>query len=230
VLYSEWVEVVLRKIADGEPRQPYGMESLGKALGLAMDNRPGGDYMAQFGAIAAAVDDLSDVGLLAENDPYRLAVTPQARRYRTHSLRDQWPALREGHLEPDEETYLAALATLSEVSHENWAEVHSLSSVDVFHGIGWEWDRQRSWTVLQGLTAGQFVKSNSTNTSDTVRLCLAGAIRVHDEAGAALAEAREHLTVGRLRAAGCIAGGRCASRRRPRSPRSYRGSRTTTTR
>ena len=58
----------------------------------------------------------------------------------------------------------------------------------------------------RALAGGAFADSRSTNDMDQVRLRLAGAVRVNDDVSSDLAEARDHLAVGRVRASGCVAG------------------------
>jgi hypothetical protein len=206
VRYPDWLEVVLRAILERPaPQVGFGMQQLGAALGQAgawgAPERRGFDM-----ALSAAVDDLAERHLLDAADRYDVAATTAARRFARHSLRDLWPQLRAGELVPDEEAYLAALAKLSEVEHEDWAEVRWVPSGDVFDALGWPYDRNRSWRLLPALVEGVFVEASSTNDNDTVRLRWAGAVRVSDEVGAVMAEARDLLAVGRLRAVGCIAG------------------------
>jgi hypothetical protein len=184
----------------------FGMPQLGTALGLEMGSWGDPEHRGVHIAISDAVNDLDDTGLLASSGTYGVSATPEARRYRTHSLRELWPNLRAGHLEPDEEAYLAKLAELSEAEHEDWVEVRRMPSREVFAALGWDWDRTRSLRITRVLQHGQFAHVQSTNDMDNPRLSFAGAVRASDEVGSALAEARDHLSVGRPRAAGCVAG------------------------
>ena len=204
--YTEWVEAVLRAILGSTGPYMFGMAQIGSALGLEIGNWGDEEHRDLHLAIADAVDDLDKIGLLSSAAVHGVKAVPEARRYRTTPLRERWPELRAGHLEPDEERYLAKLAGLSEVPHDDWAEVHRVASPEVFEALGWAWDRHRSWEVVGSLVRGDFVDARSTTDMDHVRLRLAGAVRVGDEVGALLMEARDHLAVGRARAAGCVAG------------------------
>lgn len=206
--YTEWVEAVLRAVLEGAD-SPYmfGMPQVGTALGLEMGNWGDEDHRDLHLAIDAACQDMAEFSLLEVQNQWRVTPMLKARRYRRHSLRELWPELRAGDLEPDEELFLAQLAELSEVPHDGWAEARWLASSEVFEALGWEWDRGRSIDVLRALEAGVFAKSGiPLGDQHDVRLQLAGAIRVSDEVGASMAEARDHLSVGRARAAGCVAG------------------------
>lgn len=206
--YTEWVEAVLRTVLEGAGT-PYmfGMPQIGTALGLEMGNWGDQEHRDLHLAIAAACDDLAEFALLDAENQWSVSPTFKARRYRRHALSERWPEWRAGDLEPDEELFLAKLAELSEVPHDGWAETRWVLSSDVFEALGWEWDRGRSIDVLRALGAGVFAKSRiPLGDQHDVRLQLAGAVRVNDEVGASLAEARDHLAVGRARAAGCVAG------------------------
>jgi hypothetical protein len=208
VRYTEWVEAVLRAVLEGAGT-PYmfGMPQIGTALDLEMGNWGDEEHRDLHLAIAAACDDLAEFALLDAENQWSVSPTFKARRYRRHALRELWPDLRAGDLEPDEELFLAKLAELSEVRHDAWAETRWVLSSEVFEALGWEWDRGRSIDVLRALEAGVFAKSRiPLGDQHDVRLKLAGAVRVSDEVGASLAEARDHLAVGRARAAGCVAG------------------------
>lgn len=206
--YAEWVEAVLRAALEGA-NSPlmFGMPQIGAALGLEMGNWGDEAHRDLHLAVDAACQDLAELFLLEVQNQWRVTPTLKARRYRRHSLRELWPELRAGDLEPDEELFLAKLGELSEVPHEGWAEARWLVSSEVFEALGWEWDRGRSFEVLRALEAGIFAKSRlRLGDAHDVRLQLAGAVRVNDEVGTSLAEARDHLAVGRARAAGCVAG------------------------
>ena len=199
---------MLRTVLEGAGT-PYmfGMPQIGTALDLEMGNWGDEEHRDLHLAIAAACDDLAEFALLDAENQWSVSPTFKARRYRRHALRELWPDLRAGDLEPDEELFLAKLAELSEVRHDAWAETRWVLSSEVFEALGWEWDRGRSIDVLRALEAGVFAKSRiPLGDQHDVRLKLAGAVRVSDEVGASLAEARDHLAVGRARAAGCVAG------------------------
>lgn len=199
---------MLRTVLEGAGT-PYmfGMPQIGTALSLEMGNWGDQEHRDLHLAIAAACDDLAEFALLDAENQWSVSPTFKARRYRRHALSERWPEWRAGDLEPDEELFLAKLAKLSEVPHDGWAETRWVLSSDVFEALGWEWDRGRSIDVLRALGAGVFAKSRiPLGDQHDVRLQLAGAVRVNDEVGASLAEARDHLAVGRARAAGCVAG------------------------
>ena len=185
----------------------FGMPQIGTALGLEMGTWGDEEHRDLHLAIAAACDDLAEFALLDAQNQWSVSPTFKARRYRRHALSEMWPELRAGDLEPDEELFLAKAATLSEVRHDAWAEARWVLSREVFEALGWEWDRGRSIDVLRALDAGLFARSRiPLGDEHDVRLKLAGAVRVSDEVGASLAEARDHLAIGRARAAGCVAG------------------------
>jgi len=205
VRYTEWVEAVLRAaLARPGPEFHFGMQQLGTSMGLKVGNWGDPAHRALQLSISAAAEDLEERRLLATVNQYNLEPALEARRYRTHPLRELWPALRAGHLETDEEAYLAKLAELSEVEHDGWAETRWVASAEVFAALGWAWDRGRSLAIGRALDRGVFAEVRPVD--DTVRLRLAGAVRVNDEVGSVLAEARDHVAVGLPRAAGCVAG------------------------
>lgn len=182
----------------------FGFPQIAELTGLGKWDDP--NDRSRDHALGDAVDDLKAMNLLAEADTYSVASTYDARRYRTHPLSELYPREREGHLEPDEEAYLAKLAELSEVEHDAWAEVRRLRSTEIFDAMGWPWDRTLSLRITNSLETFRFADVSRTNDMDTVRLAFAGAVRIRDEPTMTLAEACEYLSLGRPRAAGCIAG------------------------
>ena len=135
--YAEWVEVVLRAILERpEPRFMFGIQALSNALGLEAGSWGAEERRVFDHALAAAIENLDERGLLASSNPANLSATTEARRYRTHSLRELYPALRARHMEPDEELYLAKLAELSEIEHDGWAEARRVPSPEVFAALG----------------------------------------------------------------------------------------------
>jgi len=199
---------VLRAVLEGAGTpNMFGMPQIGTALGLEMGNWGDEEHRDLHLAVDAACQDLAEFALLDAENQWSVSPTFKARRYRRHALSELWPDLCAGDLEPDEELFLAKLAELSEVRHDAWAETRWVLSSDVFDALGWEWDRGRSVDVLGALEAGVFARSRiPLGDQHDVRLKLAGAVRVSDEVSASLAEARDHLAVGRARAAGCVAG------------------------
>lgn len=206
--YHDWVEAVLRAVLEGESSPSlFGMPQIGTSMGLEMGSWGDEDHRALHLAIDAACQDLSDIGLVEVENHWRVSPTTKARRYRRHSLHELWPELRAGELEIDDELFLAKLAQLSDVSHDGWAEPRWLLSSEVFEALGWEWDSRKSREVLTVLEEGLFATSRiPLGDQHNVRVRLAGAVWATDDVGASLAEARDHLSVGRARAAGCIAG------------------------
>jgi hypothetical protein len=77
----------------------------------------------------------------------------------------------------------------------------------VFEHLGWDWDRRRSLNLVKVLASHLFIdRQLPVGDSHYVRIRLSGVVRSMDDVGEVLAEARDHLGSGRLRAAGCIAG------------------------
>lgn len=204
--YPDWCQAVLSAVLEREegPNQFFGGPQLLAHLGV----EAGPEIGPEAQALLAAVEDLEERGLVEMKNYYtRVGATLRARPFRTEPLRSVWPALREGHLEPDDEAFLRALVDVGVVEHANWCESLPVESRDVFDRLGWAWDRGRSMGILQALDAYAFTKSRITmGDSHQVRARLSGVVRVADEIGAELAEARDHVTAGRVRAAGCIAG------------------------
>jgi len=207
--YADWCETVLRGVI-GRPDDAYmfGMPHLAVALGLKEQTTWGDAPERDLDhAIIAACDDLEQIGLIATKSWSHVAPTLDARPYRKESLRGLWPRLRAGDLDPDEELFLDAVSSLSEVAHDDHAEARWIVTSEAFDHLGWEWDRTRSLNLIKVLEAHLFVAKQLTlGDSHRVRLRLAGAVRSMDEIGDALGEARSHLAAGRLRAAGCVCG------------------------
>jgi hypothetical protein len=159
-------------------------------------------------AIAYACEDLDQFGLVDVKNQFIVRpVLPDARRYATHSLREMWPELRSGDLEPDDEEFLRGLAAVSLTEADDWAGPRRVITMEVFEHLGWDWDRGKSLNHLAVTDRYAFTKSIiPLGDQHTVRMRWAGAVRVGDEIGGSLGEARDHLAVGRARAAGCIAG------------------------
>jgi hypothetical protein len=206
--YREFVEAVLQ-VALERATGPiwFGMPQIGAALGLEMGDWGDEEHRDLHLALDAACRDLDDRGLLDVTNEYRVAPTLEARRFRRHSVRELWPELRAGHLEPDEEAFLAKLHELSGIQHDGWAEARWILSSEVFAALGWDWDRGRSFNMLQVMKEGAFAWHRIPLSDEhRVRIAYAGAVRVEDEVGGALMEARDHLAIDRVRAAGCVAG------------------------
>jgi len=204
--YLEWVERILRVILD-EARDPafmFGYPQIAERVGLGRWDNP--QDRARDHSLDAAITDLDNMGLLLKSDTYNVVPELAARRFKTHPLSELYPRERKGHLEADEETFLAKLAELSEVEHDEWTEIRRLRSTEVFDALGWPWDRTASLRICATLKAGRFAHVHSTNDMDNPRLAFAGAVRVRDEPTMILAEARDQLALGRYRAAGCVAG------------------------
>ncbi len=82
-----------------------------------------------------------------------------------------------------------------------------MKTSEAFERLDWEWDRGRSLRMIEVLERHLFVAKGPTlGDAHIVRTRLAGAVRVMDEVGNALLEARNHLAAGRLRAAACMCG------------------------
>jgi len=158
-------------------------------------------------AIAAACDDLEQIGLVETKNWSSVKPTHNARPYRRASLRGLWPQLAAGALDPDEEAFLREIVALSEAEHDTYAEARWVMTSEAFDHLGWDWDRGRSLRLLEVLERHLFIAKRVTlGDTHNERVRLAGAVRVMDEIGNNLLEARDHLAAGRLRAAGCIAG------------------------
>ena len=208
--YADWCEVVLRAVL-GRPDDAYmfGMPHLGVALGVKPSTTWGDKAERDVdAAIAAACDDLEQIRLIeTKQDWASVMPTLDARPFRTGSLRGMWSSLAAGALDPDEEAFLREIVSLSEVEHDSWAAATWVMTSDAFDRLGWDWDRGRSLKLLAVLERHLFVAKRVTvGDVHNVRMCFAGAVRVMDEVGNVLLEARDHLAAGRLRAAGCIAG------------------------
>lgn len=208
--YADWCEVVLRAVlARPDNAYMFGMPHLGVALGVKAKTTWGDAAERDVdSAIIAACDDLEQIGLIETKQEWA-SVTPtlKSRPYRTGSLSSMWPSLAAGKLDPDEEAFLREIASLSEVEHDAYAEATWVMTSDAFERLAWDWDRGRSLTLLNVLERHLFiVKRVTVGDVHNVRMRLAGAVRVMDEVGNILLEARDHLDAGRLRAAGCIAG------------------------
>lgn len=190
------------------PSLMFGMPQLGVALGLKSKPRWGIETDADINyALIAACSDLEQVNLIEVGDGWiNVMPTVNSRPYRTASPRQLWPVLGEGHLDPDEDTFLRILVTRSQVEHEDWAEAQWVTSSALFADLGWEWDEYRSRVIIHVLEEQYFVDTQMTVGKHEVRPRLADFVRVSDEVGPALFEAREHVHQRHLRAAGCIAG------------------------
>lgn len=98
------------------------------------------------------------------------------------------------------------MARLAEQPGEDRADVAEVDAQDVFADLGWEWDTDRPVTIFGHLKERFFVEGRMFGgPSITMRPTYAGLVRAHDETGAILREAEDHLHMRRLRAAGCIA-------------------------
>lgn len=208
--YADWCEAVLRAVIN-RPDDDYifGMPHLGVALRVK-EKTTWGDAAERDvdSAIIAACDDLEQIGLI-ETNQNRASVTAtlDSRPYRTGSLRSRWPRLAAGALDPDEEAFLRQIVTLSEAEHDTYAEARWVITSEAFDRLGWDWDRGRSLRLLNVLEHHRFIaKGLPLGDVHDVRVRLAGAVRVMDEIGNLLLEARDHLAAGLLRAAGCVAG------------------------
>jgi hypothetical protein len=205
VNFADWCQAVLTAVIELEDGQAtyFGGPQIAARLGLAVDSEVGPEAHA----IVAAVEDLEERGLLEMQNYWRVTTTLRTWPFRTEPLRSMWPLLREGDLEPDDEAFLRGLVNLAVAEHDTWCEATWIESRQVFERLGWKWDRGRSVDVLRVLDEYVFAKSRITlGDSHDVRPRLSGVVRVMDEIGAELAEARDHERAGRVRAAGCIAG------------------------
>jgi hypothetical protein len=205
VNYADWCQAVLSTVLEleGSGASYFGGPQIAAALGVAMESETGPEGHA----LIAAVEDLEERGLLEMQNYWRVESTLRARPFRTEPLRSVWRELREGHLEPDDEAFLGALVELSAVEHDGWCEARWAESSEVFERLGWDWDVGRSVAILKVLDEYVFAKSRMMmGGAHHVRARLSGAVRAMDEIGAELAEARAHVSAGRVRAAGCIAG------------------------
>jgi hypothetical protein len=207
--YAEWCEVVLRSVIN-RPDDAYmfGMPHLGVAVGVKQTTTWGDAAERDVdSAVIAACDDLEQVGLIETKNWSSVKPTLASRPFRKESLTGLWPQLAAGSLDPDEEAFLREVVLLSEVEHDNYAEAGWVMTSQAFERLGWDWDRGRSLRLIEVLDRHLFIAKRLTlGDSHNVRVRLAGAVRVTDEVGNSLLEARDHLAAGRLRAAGCIAG------------------------
>ena len=208
--YAEWCEVVLRAVIN-RPDNAYmfGMPHLGVALGVKGKTTWGDAAERDLdNAISAACDDLEQIGLIETSQNWAsVKPTLSSRPFRNESLTSLWPRLADGALDPDEEAFLREVAVLSEREHDTYAEAQWVMTSQAFEALGWEWDRGRSLRLIEVLDRHLFIAKRLTvGDTHNVRVRLAGAVRVMDEVGNALLEARDHLAAGRLRAAGCVAG------------------------
>lgn len=208
--YADWCEVVLRATIE-RPDNAYmfGMPHLGVAVGVKERTTWGDAAEREVDlAIAVACDDLEQIGLIETNQNWAsVKPTLASRPYRKESLRGLWTQLAAGTLDPDEEAFLREIFSLSEAEHDAYAEARWLMTSEAFERLGWDWDRGRSLRLIEVLERHLFIaKRVALGDTHNVRVRLAGAVRVMDEIGNHLLEARDHLAAGRLRAAGCIAG------------------------
>lgn len=207
--YTEWCERVLRGAMRREDdAYMFGMPQLGVEVGVK-ERATWADPVERDvdSAISAACDDLEQLGLIETNNWTSVKPTLASRPFRKQSLLGMWPQLAAGALDPDEEAFLREVVLLSEVEHDNYAEAVWVMTSQAFERLGWEWERTRSLRLIEVLDRHLFVAKRLTlGDAHNVRMRLAGVVRVIDDIGNSLLEARDHLAARRLRAAGCIAG------------------------
>jgi hypothetical protein len=113
------------------------------------------------------------------SDAYTITYPPDARRYRSEPLTTLWPKMRAGHLEPDEERFLGALATLSEGPGEEYASVETVSASEVIAALGWAMDGPLALRVFGNLKAHRFADGTALpGYSISLRITYSGLVRL----------------------------------------------------
>jgi hypothetical protein len=207
--YDEFVAVVLSQIVTGhDPGRFFTYAHL--IDGLALGANPWGDHTdalrkAKQMALVHACDDLESQDLIATSTQM-IAPTLRGKKLVERSILDIYPSLRVGDLNTNEERFLQEVHRQSAVEHEGWAAVEETTSQRVFEALGWMWDRQRSIDILNVTDTYEFTRSRTYGGGEhQVRIRWAGVVKIADDAGRALEEARAHLEAGHLRAAGVVA-------------------------
>jgi hypothetical protein len=208
ISYIDWVQTVVRAcLAERPTGQLLTVWKLAEEVGLPTGGLSDEERNPIILGLDHVLRDLAPQGFVNyDSGGHTIEYPPSARRFRTEPLTATWGELRSGYLDPDDETFLAALASLSEQPGEDRADVQEVDARDVFASLGWEWDGNRAYTIYGNLKGRFFVEGRVyAGPAIYARVTYAGLVRALDEAGSLLREAEDHLHVGRLRAAGCVA-------------------------
>jgi hypothetical protein len=206
--YLDWVQrVLLAVLEDRLPERRLTIGGLAHELGL----RPAGQDAKGMDQVVLGLDhvlvDLARHGLVTyRSDEHAVGYPPTALRFRRERLTSIWSQLRGDYLEPDDESFLIALADESERPADGWADVVEVSAESVFAELGWAWKPSRANAIYSHLS-GQFLIEGRqlAGSAPQMRITFAGLVRARDDTSNTLREAEEHFHAGRLRAAGCIA-------------------------
>jgi hypothetical protein len=208
IRYLDWAETVLRAaLVDRPASEPLTLSKLADAVGLSYAGLPERDGNAVIMCLDHVLVDLARHGLVIySSSNWTVGYPPAARRYRRESLARAWSELRSGYLSTDDEAFLSALAELSEQPGTDRADVNDVDAEDVFAALAWDWDGLRAEAIFRHLRDRHYIEGNMmAGPSIYLRVTYAGLVRAFDDAGNLLREAEDHLQVGRLRAAGCVA-------------------------
>jgi hypothetical protein len=174
--YVEWVQVV----ADAYASNPGGSDELvgSNQIAQRMGIGPGDP---RDDALAHALDDLRHINAL-EFEDYEW-IKPTAATWQLQEgvrLQTAWPRLTERPLNAEREAVLAAAVRLSEVRHEDWADMTWTTAEAIRSELGWAADEHDLVFITQDLElAGLIERSAMTGglTAIHVRPRYAGVVR-----------------------------------------------------
>jgi hypothetical protein len=187
---------------------PLTIWQLAEEVGLPINGQPDEVRNPVILMLDHVLRDLATHGLVEyDSGGQSIGYPPAARRFRTDPLTTVWPELRSGYLDPDDETFLDALAKLSEQPGEDRADVAEVDAHDVMDALGWDWGNGDCPFQIYGhLKQRYFVEGRLFGgPSISARVTYAGLVRALDDTGNLMREAEMHLQGGWLRAAGCVA-------------------------
>lgn len=202
------MRIVLDRCLVARPaHSPLTVSLLSAELGHPLDGLSDEQSKSIILSLDHALSDLAPHGFVTyKSGGHVIGFVPEARRFRTEPLTSTWTELRSGYLDPDDEAFLASLASMSEQPGADLADVTEIDARDVFTSLGWDWDGDRAEAIYRNLKGRFFIEGVLFGgPSIQARITYAGLVRALDEAGSLLREAEDHLRVGRLRAAGCVA-------------------------
>lgn len=158
-MYADWVDRVLNaaaQVAAGDDDAAiFGLQTLRlpAALGFGeVASQPGFMEGPLWEALHDAIRDLAALGLIEDNDVWRVKLSREGLKATDLSISTSWHRIFD-EIEPSEQEMqlLAYAAREGVVEEEDWARTRWLTASETFRGLGWDWDVARALRITGGL-------------------------------------------------------------------------------